>query len=239
MDRAGRPLLRLSLIAPLRVVQVRLDSSERWARKAKRDKIMGWMYQYQQVRDVKHHIEHNESLFTSSVPGHAYEVLDSAIVGSTYYAAVRRTTPDHAPYVFATVILFRNPKSGFGYKDMDESMGPNEVACPLRILAKLSPFEDMPGGLANRGYAAQWRESVRAYHRAKAEQTKTARSFNVGDKIKLPEPVSFFKGQCKVDTFTVQTYLRRGKHMRVYSAPGVGLCKLPQCLLDGAVKVAA
>jgi hypothetical protein len=89
---------------------------------------MGWLYRYEPVRNVKEHID--TEVFRCSTPGHAYEVLDSAVIGNTYYAAVKRITPDHAPYVFAAVILFRNPKSGFGYKDMDESMGPCEVACP-------------------------------------------------------------------------------------------------------------
>jgi hypothetical protein len=198
---------------------------------------MGWSYGYHQVDDVKYHLEHNEGLFKSATPGHSWEVLDSAIVGTTYYAAVRRTMPDHKPYVFATVILFRNPKSGFGYKDLDESMGPCEVACPLRILNKLSPIEDMPGGLATHEYADQWRENVRLYHRARAEQTKVAKSFKEGDKIKLPSPLSF-RG-IQEDTFTITGYRHRGKNLTAYLSDRVGLCRIPQRLLDGAVKLAA
>lgn len=201
---------------------------------------MGWMYSYSQVSDVKHHIEHNEGLFTSSsTPGNTWDVLDSSIVGSTYYAAVLRKWPgDTKGYVFAAVILFRNPQSGFGYKDMDESMGPCEVSCPLRILNRLTPIEDMPGGLAGNEYAAGWREKVREYHRNRAIQTKVAKSFKAGDKIRLPAPLSF--GGRQEDTFTVSTYQSRGKTKTAYLAARLGcLCRIPQRLLDGAVKLAA
>jgi hypothetical protein len=42
----------------------------------------------------------------------------------------------------------------FGYKDMDESMGPCEAACPPAILDLLTPTD--------RPYAVAWRERCRA-----------------------------------------------------------------------------
>lgn len=66
-----------------------------------------------------------------------YEVMKSAMVGSTYYAAVK--CPDGR--VTASVILTRidnNDYFNFSYKPMDESMGPNEIRCPQSILNILS-----------------------------------------------------------------------------------------------------
>jgi hypothetical protein len=196
---------------------------------------MGWSYGYQQVSDVKRQLEHHEGLFTTSLSGHSYTVLDSAIVGNTYYAAVRRITPEQpAGYVFATVILFRNPKSGFGYKDMCESMGPCEVACPLRILDKLTPVDELP----HASHAGEWREAVRQYHRDRAGRTKTAKAFAPGDRVKLAAPIVFRSGYSG-DTFTVRSMTRRGRARTVYESPGGSLYTFPQRLLAGAVKLDA
>ena len=56
------------------------------------------------------------------------------------------------------VALARQSKNELRYKIMDETEGPNQIDCPLRILdaADLYP----PGG----GYAAQWREQCRQHH---------------------------------------------------------------------------
>jgi len=54
----------------------------------------------------------------------------------------------------------------WGYKGMDESMGPYYYSCPL-------PYLDMVPQVAD----ANWREKVREYHR------KQARTFTVGETI--------------------------------------------------------
>ena len=64
----------------------------------------------------------------------------------TYYAAVQVKQNDVGGAVFAVVckVLWNpNRKTGeqFGYKDMDESMGPCEDNCPRRILDLLTPTE--------------------------------------------------------------------------------------------------
>jgi hypothetical protein len=199
---------------------------------------MGWTYLYKQVRDVKAYLEGPQGIFRCSTPGYSYTVVDSAMVGSTYYAAVRHVTPEQpAGYVFGAIVLTRNPASGFGWKDMDESMGPYEVACPLRILNKLTPIENMPGGAARNDYAAQWRENVRQYHRDRAGRTATAKAFRAGDMLRLPEPIRFRSG-LTADTFTVQVITRQGRKQTIYTTPGGSWCRIPQRLLAGAVKLA-
>lgn len=49
-------------------------------------------------------------------------------------------------------------REGWGYKDLDESVGPCEVNCPISYLAQASDPV---------GYAVEWREKVRAYHAAR------------------------------------------------------------------------
>lgn len=99
--------------------------------------------------------------------GH-YAVLKSAMVGATYYAAVKAlrkgqkdengewiyvTIPENEQRVFAAVFLTSTNKRdyyNFGYKDMDESEGPYESNCPASILNLLSP--------TTYEYAIKWRE---------------------------------------------------------------------------------
>ena len=65
------------------------------------------------------------------------------------------------------VYLLSRTRHEFGYKAMDETVGPNEVSCPLYLL-DLVP---VPAG----EYAAPWRGRVRAYHAAAAKQRKLAK----------------------------------------------------------------
>ncbi|KAK0349864.1 hypothetical protein LTR94_031350, partial [Friedmanniomyces endolithicus] len=82
-------------------------------------------------------------------------ILDSAIVGlTTYYAAAQVTRDGTGGEVFAIVCLVRwnaRSKDGehFGYKDMEESMGPCEDDCPERILRLLTSSDSES--------ALQWR----------------------------------------------------------------------------------
>lgn len=90
-----------------------------------------------------------------------FEVLKSAMVGSTYYAAVKRTkfateTEPENSIVFAAIVLTNtNVKDywNFHYKDMDETCGPYQCDCPKGILDLLTPTENE--------YANQWRAACR------------------------------------------------------------------------------
>ena len=86
-----------------------------------------------------------------------HRVLKSAMVGSVYYAAVTTEVAGQPTKVFAVVFLTcgRTKHDGciWGYKDMDETMGPCESKCPASILALLTPTDSK--------YANEWRERCR------------------------------------------------------------------------------
>ena len=112
-----------------------------------------------------------------------FEVLKSSIVGSTYYAAVKRTkfateTEPEDSRVFAAVILTSvNNKDyfNFAYKDMDETMGPYQYGCPKCILDLLSPTDNED--------AKNWRK--RCYEVLKEKKNPNALgNLPVGSKIK-------------------------------------------------------
>lgn len=72
--------------------------------------------------------------------GERYTVLDSATVYlSEYYAATRDCDTGE---VSCFVAMIRWDRNWFGYKDMDERMGPAIDGCPERILDLLTPLPD-------------------------------------------------------------------------------------------------
>lgn len=92
------------------------------------------------------------------------EVLKSAMVGSTYYAAVRNKDGKVWAAVFLTCGRTRHDGTAWGYKDMDESMGPCEDKCPVSILDLLSPTDSQR--------ANEWRDRCRKNAVTAAERRK-------------------------------------------------------------------
>jgi hypothetical protein len=118
--------------------------------------IMGWLYQHDPIDNP---LAYLTGKYTYEDDWHTLQTLDGARVGNTVYLAVKSTDKKSGrSFVLAVVILISNTKRyGFGYKDMDEAMGPCECACPERIIRLLSPVTDLP----HAGYAADWRARSR------------------------------------------------------------------------------
>ena len=108
-------------------------------------------------------------------------------------------------YVFAAVILISNTKKdGFGYKDMDESMGPCECACPERIMCLLTPI----AGLPNPGHAADWRARVAARKAEQRQRRELRQSLRVGSVVTMPTPIRF-RGGAEASKFVVTRFRRK------------------------------
>ena len=102
-----------------------------------------------------------------------------------YYAAAQVLADGVGREVVAIVCLVRwNPRDRegyvFGYKDMDETMGPCEASCPQAILDLLTPTENER--------ALAWRA------RCLANLQRRRRKLVDGDRIRLPEPIRFSDG---------------------------------------------
>lgn len=104
--------------------------------------------------------------------------LDAQQVGRTIYAAV---THPKVVGAFALVVLIDRRGGQFGYKDIDESMGPYESECPARILNKLTAD-------ANE-YAREWRK--RCWKHANAQRETEAAAAQCAYRIAHPEPSLF------------------------------------------------
>jgi len=189
---------------------------------------MGWLYQHHPIGDP---VAYLTAQFTHEGAQRTSRVLAAARVGGTVYMAIRST--DRAigdSYVFAAVILISNTrKHGFGYKDMDEGMGPSECACPQRIMRLLSPIAAMP----NPGYAAAWRTRVAAHHQAAADWRTRRAGLRPGCLVTLEDPVSFRDGTTAT-VFRLRFFQRRTPVFEPVDRPGF-LCRLSGRSLAAAV----
>lgn len=93
-----------------------------------------------------------------------YRPLASRVVGNNVWQVVLHIPTGRR---FITLDLIAKERGGgWGYKGLSEDMGPNEVNCPLSLLALAGPPKE--------GHAAAWREKVRAYHANKKTKPKYA-----------------------------------------------------------------
>ena len=137
--------------------------------------------------------------------GRGYPVLISR-KGSVWYAAVRaepaagrldtgRDPTGHfetdatGGYTFAAVFLTTTSKGEWGYKDMDETSGPNQAEAPAKLLDLLSP--------TSAEYALAWRQRCRDH------AARNKRRLKGGDVIRLTTALRFSDG-AELQTFRVK-----------------------------------
>ena len=153
---------------------------------------MGWLF----MTSLKGHAgprQYLDTQFTYECADHKSKVLRSALLSMrVYYAAIERVQSTTGQrQVWAAICLVRyNPRDRegyiFGYKDMEESMGPCERDCPERILDLLTPTDAQ--------YALRWRADCRA--NAAARCTRRAKPApRPGQTIVFDEPLSFSDGR--------------------------------------------
>lgn len=136
----------------------------------------------------------------------------------TYYAAVEILRSDDERRVIAAVCLVRyNPRDRegyvFGYKDMDETMGPCEAECPAAILDLLTPTTNV--------HALAWRERCRV---AVTHRTSRPKLHN-GQTIVFAEPITFADG-ASFSRMEVVIDPRRPRAVRFRPAGGCGLYRI-------------
>lgn len=156
---------------------------------------MGWTFQpakhYNNAHKINRKAECDDLINNSGT----LRVEKSAIVGATYYAAVTRTgkyenggivtlSPDKQ-HTFGAVIrtsVRSNDYYNFGYKEMDESMGPYQYDCPKNIIELLSPTNDQ--------CTLDWRNNC--LKRA-SEKTNSLRNLPIDTIIETPDGKQYRK----------------------------------------------
>lgn len=148
---------------------------------------MGWLYmQSLDGRATPRAYLDNQLTYTTDTVRST--VLRSALVRMrTYYAAVEQRRAGTPPIVFAIVCLVRyNPRDRegyiFGYKDMDETMGPCETECPPAILDLLTEPDNE--------HAREWRVRCRAAADRRAKRPRLRNGWTV----RFDAPLTFSDG---------------------------------------------
>ena len=182
---------------------------------------MGWLY----MRSLEGHATpkaYLDAQFSYDRDTGSSRVLASSLVGlRTYSAAVEWLTAGGGEReVWGLVCLVRyNPRDReglvFGYKDMSETMGPCESACPARILDLLTATDN--------GYALAWRARCRAGLAARAAR-KAKPTPRPGDVVVLREPLLFRDGRTITRFLAVRWPGHRGL---VYRSDAGGLYRIP------------
>ena len=195
---------------------------------------MGWTYHYNIPRNERAEIE---ALCTFENEDRACRPIRTSQVGTVWYLAVEVQLKDPTAetygydvdamgrYVFGAVILTSRSAGEWGYKDMDESMGPVEAQAPLALLDLLSP--------TTKEYALSWR--------ARCRKTAAMRSRRIahGDTIVLTEPLMFQDGRDRTK-FRVEKirepWEKRASTRFVCLETGV-TCRISRFMQRGWVKV--
>lgn len=140
---------------------------------------MGWTYynaEHYKNGKIDRKAELDEK-FTWSENGRTVTVVKSAMRGSIYYAAVRsQNETNGTDETFAVVCLTHTDSKSywnFGYKDMDETMGPGEHDCPKGILDLLTPTD------------SEWANEWRRLCREKIERNRTKKPLPIGTRIEF------------------------------------------------------
>ena len=137
--------------------------------------------------------------FKGEFNGEHSKVVDCAVVNlKTAYLAYEITRPDKPRQVVGIVCLLDYvPKDwfNFGYKDVEESMGPCECDCPEKILKQLTSDDLNPIS----DWASKWRQKCWQ----NIEQKKARPSLKGGLLIRFERSISFQDG-AKSDTFIVE-----------------------------------
>ena len=107
-----------------------------------------------------------------------FEVAKSSMVGSTYYAAIKRVNPEgRVEKVFALITMTSKCGNELSFKEMDETQGPYLFDCPKSILKLLTPTDNE--------YALKWRKGCERRQRTKQLLNEAARNdyeISVGDR---------------------------------------------------------
>ena len=89
--------------------------------------------------------------------GSNFKIIKSTVCGSRHWYVAEKLDCGQR---FIGLDLMEKSDSEWGYKDMDETVGPNYFDCPITFL-------DLAPNPPHEGYALEWREKVRERHARK------------------------------------------------------------------------
>ena len=115
-----------------------------------------------------------------------YTPLAHRVVGNCVWTLLEH---QESRFIALTLIKGGGRGWGYGYKGLDETMGPTEVCCPLTLLDRCTePLN---------AYSSDWRRKVRAFHAAKKARPEPETGRRVkygGQEYRLHSPVGPRRG---------------------------------------------
>lgn len=169
---------------------------------------MGWTYPYGATR--RQIID--ELTTNRATEDRLFETLKRCLRGNVMYCVHRSGTHGALKTWIGVYLLDRAGDGSWGYKDMDESMGPVYFDCPLSYL-------EMCDEPANEN-AARWRAEVRRVAAERAEQN--------AKKPKVGEVWSCHGRNCK----RIRIAVVKGRRIEAYNLSGDGgYYRIPKKLL--------
>lgn len=150
-----------------------------------------------------------------------WQLLDHAVRGSNLWVLAKPAR--HAPVI--VLFLLRRARGCWGYKDMDESMGPFYYDCPLKFLEQAP--EPSSSNRDHLGSGRSWREHVRDYHAAR--QLQRQQKPRVGDVVRLTdERFPGFEGTYQVTADLGRKGLLLNEYLRLSARQIKWAERLPQ-----------
>lgn len=181
---------------------------------------MGWTFTRKEKNETVLQFFENSFNYTRE-DGSYGKILKCKVVGmKTAYMAyeIKQADPAAVKIVALVCLLEYRPKDywyNFGYKDMDETVGPCESNCPEDILKMLTPTDYE--------YAIEWRK--RCYENL--AKKKAVPKLKDGMKITVDPPIYYGSGYGYVSEFMIYD----AKRMTA-SSKGYGLYKLSRKVLS-------
>ena len=190
---------------------------------------MGWYFQVNGSR--KDIIE--ECTGNSENDRVKYETLAHRAIGNTLWAVHQSTVKETGVVTrfIGCYLLAKRRGEGYGYKPMDETMGPCQYNCPLSYLEMAQPA---PEGQ----FVQPWRDSVREYHAEQAPKNELKKSLKVGDHVILGGCAAPWEGRVvEVETTKGKTIKCRyiGMLLRVQKKHIAGMAQDPCTVTDSVV----
>lgn len=169
---------------------------------------MGWDGHFLSDTSTRGRKKYLDDKYTYESDTRIVSVVKSAMVGTTYYAALRvYDKQTDTEIITCDVVLTRSadwPQVMF--KHMGESCGPCYYDCPASILALLTPTDSE--------WANEWRRKCIEARKAKNAKRKDPRALNnlpLGSVVTFASRHSYTSGINKGDKVTLTKTFSRGK----------------------------
>lgn len=122
---------------------------------------MGWTFMREPLRGMSPEgFLADQYSMARNEDGERQDVIRRERRGGVVFLALNVTHATRPAYITAVVVLIQESPGGFGWKSIDEAMGPMEAGCSPEFLASLSPVAELP----RPGYAQNWRDRAVAAH---------------------------------------------------------------------------